>query len=70
MPMAMFTFIESYDLSDKTIAPFCTSASTSISSSVRDLTEALPDSNVTEGLRGDSSTTDEEIISWIESFNN
>lgn len=70
MPMAMFTFIESYDLSGKTIAPFCTSASTGIGTSVRDLTEALPDSNVTEGLRGTGSTTDEEIISWIESFNN
>lgn len=43
-PMAVFSFIEEYDLSDKTIIPFCAHGTGGIAGSVKDVTAALPDS--------------------------
>ena len=43
-PMAIFSFIEEYDLSDKTIVPFCTHGTGGLASCIRDITTALPDS--------------------------
>lgn len=50
MPMAVFTFLEEYDLSGKTIAPFCTHEGGGLGSSGRDLRAACPDSKVLDGL--------------------
>lgn len=41
-PMAVFTFIESYDLSGKTIIPFCTHGTGGLSRTIRDLKNLLP----------------------------
>lgn len=43
-PMAVFSFIEEYDLSGKTIVPFCAHGTGGIAASVRDIAAALPDS--------------------------
>lgn len=50
-PMPVFTFLESYDLSGKTIVPFCTSGSSGVSASIQDIRESCPASTVTEGRR-------------------
>lgn len=41
-PMAVFTFVESYDLSGKTIIPFCTHGTGGLSRTIRDLKNLLP----------------------------
>ncbi|MBP5163682.1 MAG: flavodoxin [Spirochaetales bacterium] len=50
MPMAVFTFLESFDFSGKTILPLCTNEGSGMGSSERDLRRACPDSNVRGGL--------------------
>jgi flavodoxin len=42
MPMAVFTFLESYDFSGKTIVPYCTHEGSGLGSSERDI-KKLPD---------------------------
>lgn len=65
-PSPVKTFLDESDLSGKTIMPFCTSGSSSISGSLSLIRQLSPDSTVTEGLRGTSSTTNEQIHSWLE----
>lgn len=65
-PRVVYTFLESYDFSGKTIMPFCTSGSTPISGSLSDIRKLCPNSTVTEGFRGTSSTTDAQIQAWID----
>ena len=42
-PMAIFSFIEEYDLSEKTVIPFCAHGTGGIASSVKDITASLPE---------------------------
>lgn len=65
LPKVIYTFAESYDLSGKTIMPFCTSGSSGIGASVSNLKTLLPSSNVKNGLRGSSSTSNSQIEAWI-----
>ena len=64
-PPAVRTFLDSYDLSGKTIMPFCTSGSSGIGGSLSKIRELAPDSTITEGFRGTASTTSEEISEWL-----
>ena len=43
-PMAIFSFIEEYDFSGKTVVPFCAHGTGGLAGSVTDITAALPDS--------------------------
>ncbi len=43
--------MDKYDLTGKTIIPFCTSGGTSINESIRDFRAYLPNSNVIDGKR-------------------
>ena len=64
-PMAINTFIESYDLSGKTIIPFCTSASSGIEESVESLRVLYPDYTILDGLK----IRDVDAIqAWIDSL--
>lgn len=71
-PMAVFSFIEEYDFSGKTVIPFCAHGTGGIAAGVRDITEALPDSaEVLEPIgiyRGDMDTAQAEIDNWIDSL--
>ena len=63
--MAINTFIESYDLSGKTIIPFCTSASSGIEESVESLRVLYPDYTILDGLK----IRDVDAIqAWIDSL--
>ena len=65
MPRIINTFLESYDMSGKTIMPFCTSGGSGITSSVSNIRAACPDSNVTDGFRGSASSGADEIEEWL-----
>lgn len=64
MPKIINTFLETYDLSDKTVMPFCTSGSSGIAVSENAIRAYLP--QVKTGFRGPASTTEAQIKSWIE----
>ena len=51
MPRIINTFVESHDLSGKTVHPFCTSGGSTIDGSVKDLRQAVPGAKVTDGER-------------------
>ena len=68
MPMAVFTFLEAYDFSGKTIVPFCTHEGSGMGSSERDIKRLCPKAKVLSGLaiRGGSvERADKEIKNWI-----
>jgi flavodoxin len=68
MPMAVYTFLESYDFSGKTIIPFCTHEGSGIGSSERDIKRLCPNAKVLSGLaiRGGSvGKADKELEGWL-----
>ncbi len=66
MPRIVNTFLDSYDLSGKTVLPFCTSGGSGISKSVSDIKAAEPGATVEEGLRV-SGTNDNHLETWLRS---
>jgi flavodoxin len=68
MPMAVFTFLEEYDFSGKTIVPFCTHEGSGMGSSERDIKKLCPNAKVLSGLaiRGVSvDRADNDITDWL-----
>lgn len=69
LPRIMNTFLDTYDFSGKTIVPFCTSGSSSISQSVSVIREAEPEAQIKKGLQISSAGADDssdEVSRWIE----
>lgn len=66
LPKVIYTLSEKYDLSGKTIMPFCTSGGSGISQSVSDLKAVCPDSKVTDGFRGTGTANEAQINEWLE----
>ena len=64
MPRIINTFLDTYDLSGKTVLPFCTSGSSGITQSVTAIRTAEPDADVRDGLRA-SGANDSSIENWI-----
>jgi len=67
-PMAVFTFLESYDFSGKVILPFCTHEGSALSTSVEDIKKVIPNAIVKEGLaiRGSKVSESDLLIStWL-----
>ena len=65
-PKILYTFVESYDLSGKTIVPFCTSGSSGIGSSAANLSQSAPDTIWLAGRRFSGSASRESVRSWID----
>ncbi|MDE7319300.1 MAG: flavodoxin [Lachnospiraceae bacterium] len=68
MPMVMYSFLDEYDFSGKTIVPFCTSGGSAFSNAVEEIREAEPDAEIMDGLHiGASSAQDAEndVTEWI-----
>lgn len=65
-PRIISTFLESYDFTDKTIVPFCTSASSGIGSSDTDLHSLAPDADWLAGRRFASGTSQNTVADWID----
>jgi len=68
-PRIISTFLESYDFSDVTIIPFCTSHSSGIGSSAENLHDLCSDI-VTwmEGRRFSGDATENDVVEWIDSL--
>lgn len=49
-PMEVYSFLDEYDLSGKTIVPFCTSGGSGFSSSIKTIGKVEPNATVLEGL--------------------
>lgn len=66
-PHIIYTFMESYDFSSKTIIPFCTSASSGIGASAENVHSSVSDGGVwLDGDRLESSSSREDIEKWID----
>lgn len=72
MPMAVYTFLESYDFSGKTIVPFCTHEGSGLSSTKSSIEAACPGAEVLEGLaiRGNTaqnnqSDAENAVVQWL-----
>ena len=65
MPKIINTFLEAYDLSGKTVFPFCTSGGSGISTSVSAIRKLCPGADVKDGMRGTSSTSAGQIEEWL-----
>lgn len=50
MPMAVYTFLEAFDWSGKTIHPFCTHEGSGLSGTVREIEKVCSGATVTKGL--------------------
>lgn len=69
LPKIMQTFFDTYDLSGKTILPFCTSGGSGISASVSEIEQAEPEANVLEGLQINGSSAancTDAVTDWLE----
>ncbi|MGN0617770.1 MAG: flavodoxin [Ruminiclostridium sp.] len=64
MPRIINTFLDTYDLSGKTVMPFCTSGGSGVSKSVSDIRAEEPAADVRDGLRA-SGSLDSSIDEWI-----
>lgn len=61
--------MESYDLSEKTIVPFCTSGSSPIGSSTRNIQPLAPGAQWLEGRRFSGSASRDMVASWVNGLN-
>ena len=69
MPMAVYTFLEHYDFTGKTIHPFCTHEGSGLSGTVRDIQQAAPGAVVTKGLAIHGSNVDSAeaaLAKWVQ----
>ena len=64
-PKIMYTFVESYDLSGKTIVPFCTSGSSGIGSSATNLAAASTGAEWRPGNRFSGSASQDTVTDWV-----
>lgn len=68
MPMALYSFLDEYDLSGKTIVPFVTSGGSGFSRTEHTIAELEPDATVLDGLSvgdGNIAGAQEDITSWL-----
>ena len=67
-PRIIDTFLERYDFSDKTVIPFCTSASSGIATSEKNIKALVPIGNQLEGRRFSSGATKEDVKAWYDTL--
>ena len=68
MPMPIYTFLDEYDLSGKTIAPFITHGGSGLSGTPATIREEEPNATVTEGLAiygSRAQNSRDQIIDWL-----
>lgn len=68
-PRILSTFMESYDFSNKTVIPFCTSASSDIGSSASPLEKLTKGAKWLDGKRFDANTSDSELKDFVSDLN-
>ena len=72
MPMPVYTFLESYDFSGKTVIPFCTHEGSGLSSTESSIASTCAGANVLEGLsitgstaQNEPDTTKQTVDEWL-----
>ena len=71
VPMALLSFLEENDLSDKQVYLFCSHGTGGLASSVEQIDEALPDStamseNIFDVYEEDAASSQQDIRAWLE----
>lgn len=64
-PMAVYTFLESYDFTGKTVIPFCTSGGSDIDESLSGIEAAVSGATLLEGVTANDSS---DVQSWLENI--
>ena len=67
--MPVFTFLESYDFSGKTIVPFCTHEGSGMGHSEQDIAKACPKAAVLKGIAihgTTASSAGSNVSSWVD----
>lgn len=69
MPMAVFTFLESYNFSGKTIIPFTTHGGSGFARGPADIAKLAPNAALKKGfaLRSGSTASPQALQSWLDS---
>ncbi len=68
-PMPVFTFLESYDFSGKTIVPFCTHEGSGMGHSEKDIAKACPKATMLKGIAihgTNAGSAGSNVSSWID----
>ena len=68
MPMAVFTFLEEYDFTRKTIIPFCTHEGSGLGRSKGDIAKLCPQSTILDGLAvrgGEVKNAQNKVSEWL-----
>ena len=75
-PMAIFTFLDSYDFTGKTVIPFCAHGTSGLAASVRDIRAALPGITVLDavgvqrpGMDTPLDTAQSTVTNWLAGLN-
>lgn len=67
-PRIIDTFLESYDFSEKTVIPFCTSGSSGISTSEKNISELVTIGTQLEGRRFPVGASEDEVKEWYDTL--
>lgn len=68
MPMAIYSFLDAYDFSGKTIVPFVTSGGSGFSNAISEIESAEPGAAVLEGLSisaGSAASAQDDVADWL-----
>ncbi|MGN1180065.1 MAG: flavodoxin [Suilimivivens sp.] len=69
LPMPLYTFLEEYDFSSKTIIPFTTHGGSGFSRTIQTISELQPDATViSEGFsisRNSVSGAESDVVDWV-----
>lgn len=72
MPQILYTFLDAYDLSGKTIVPFCTHGGSGFSQTIASIAEMEPDATVIQDgytvSRNDILEADSDVVNWLENL--
>ena len=65
-PTIVQTFLESYDLSDKTIVPFATSGGSDMGNTNEKLSQSCKNAKLLEGKVFSQTVSEKELLKWVE----
>ncbi len=72
MPMAVYTFLDRYDFTGKTVIPFCTHAGSGLAGTVSSIQAACSGAIVSDGLavpgttaQNDRSSLEKQVVDWL-----
>lgn len=71
MPMILYSFLDDYDLSGKTIAPFVSSGGSGFSNTLSTIAENEPEAEITEGLSlssAESENPEQAVTEWLDNI--